>query len=170
MLIGAGKLNRYLNTWLKDHGFECTCEFDLDFNYDSLNELIHYTLIVPLDHDEMFIQVCKDCREELVDVDCFILSFFHELGHYATEGMWSAKDWEDYDKYIDSLPTNMSDNDFNYYYHYPIEIEATQWGCDYIVENQEEIKKFWAEFQPLIMEFYSLNKVELDGREVYKQN
>lgn len=162
MLFGAGKLNKYLNSWLEEHGFECTVEFDLDFTYDQLNNIIHYTLIVPLDHDEMFMKVCQEYREELIDVDCFLLSFFHEIGHWVTEDMWSPEEWDEYDKYVESLPSPMTDENFNDYYHYPIEWEATRWACDFMVNNEQLVKNFWEELQPLIMEFYEKNEVELD--------
>lgn len=161
-LKGIKPINNYLNKWLKAHDFECTAELDTDFSFDGVRNVIYYSFVVPESHDVHFIDVCRECREEIGDVDTFILSFFHELGHYETEGMFEEKEWKHYDKLCRKLRSkgDLTLKDCNKYWHDPIEYEATMWACDYIIDNFEEVKKWWSELQPLIMNFMKLNKIE----------
>ena len=162
MLKNVKKINNYLNNWLKKNGFDCTAQMDSNFNFDLINDVIHYSLVIPTDHDELFLQVCQECREEIENVDNFILSFFHELGHFQTKDMFEDDEWDTYNDLCEDMvdDNKYEDEDYLAYYHYPIELEATQWGCDYVVEHSRKVKNWWAGLKPLIEEFMKVNEIE----------
>ena len=129
MLKNIKPINNYLNNWLKENNFDCTVQFDADFSFDCLNDILHYTFVVLQDHDRLFLEVCREICPEIEESDNFILSFFHELGHFETQHLFSDEEWDTYDELCDIM-SNMDElTDKNYldYYHYPIEIEATKW-------------------------------------------
>lgn len=163
------EINRYLNEWLSEQEFDCTVEFDSDFSYDMTNEIIHYSFVVCNLHDKLFAEVCKNCNSAIENVDNFILSFFHELGHHNTIYIFSAEEWDKYDNQKLKLEEKLKDNLdeqterklYNKYYTNPIELEATQWGCDYIVSHSDEVKKFFEGFQKLYKEFLVENNFDI---------
>lgn len=164
MLRNVDKINSYLNNWLKKNNFNCTVQMDTDFSFDTVNNVIHYSILVPTEHDELFLKVCQECNEEIGNCDNFILSFFHELGHCETQGYFDDDEWDNYEEDCDKLESNKeySEEDYLNYYHYPIEIEATQWGCDYIIQHKRKIKNWWGKVSNLIQEFVEINNIEKD--------
>ena len=163
MLKNVDKINNYLNKWLRKNGFRCSVQMDNDFSFDIVNDVIHYSIIIPSSHNELFLKVCQECREEIVECDNFILSFFHELGHYETKDLFDDE-WDEYDRSCEQLESKeeYTDEDYLNYYKYPLEIEATQWGCDYIVEHRRKVNNWWNGLSALIEEFVEVNNIELE--------
>jgi len=52
--------------------------------------------------------------------------------------------------------------DYKRYYTYPIEFDATIWGCEFINSNIELVKNLIDGLSPLILSFYIKNGVEID--------
>lgn len=156
MLKGANEISQYLTKWLADHDFDAVAEIGSDWQCDTTSNTIYWALVVPSDLDELFINVCRECQPEITSADTFLLSFFHELGHIETEDEWTDKEWQRYNKFVNELDCTAET-----YFHHPVEITATQWGCDYIVNHVEEIEEFVKGYVPLVKNFYELNKVEL---------
>ena len=164
------EINTFLNSCLKEQCFECTVQFDSDFSFDFVNDVIHYSFIVCDLHDKLFEEVCKSCNPDIVNVDNFVLSFFHELGHFNTLHIFNEKEWKNYEKLNEVLNSKLKDNKdenlekklYKQYYTDPIELEATQWGCDYIVSHSDEVEKFFNRFQELYTEFLKDNNYEFD--------
>ena len=163
MLKGVDEINKYLNKWLKSHNFDCTVCFDTDFSYDCINNIIHYAFVIPGNHDKLFLKLCQECRDEIGNCDNFILSFFHELGHNETQHLFSDEEWDKYDELCDIISgkEDFTEDDYINYYKYPIELEATKWACDYIVDHSRIVKNWWDKLQPLIMKFIELNEIEV---------
>lgn len=134
MIKSEYKLNSYLHSW-----FQANCGFDLefklgtDFDYNYVEDLIHYAFVVPNDHDKMFFNVCKEIAPELEQCDNFLLSLFHEVGHYITQEDFDDDVWGDYDAKSDW------GNDYDGYYHHPIEYEATRAGIELMMDNADKI-------------------------------
>lgn len=156
-LQGTEEISQYLTDWLLAHDFDAVAEFGSDFQCDTSSNTIYWTMVVPNDLDEMFIDICRECEPDIVKADTFLLSFFHELGHIETEDYWTDKEWNKYYKFVETP----DDHTVEQYFHHPIEIAATAWGCKYIVEHTEIVKDFIAGYVPLIKRFYELNEVEL---------
>lgn len=166
-LLGVKPINKYLNKWLEAHGFDCTVCLGTDFSYDCINDIIYYAFVVADAQDKNYIKVCQECREEIGEVDNFILSFFHELGHFETQDAFSEEEWRSYEKLCERINQKETSTleDYNAYWHHPVELEATQWGCDYIIDNYDIVKEWWDNLKPLILDFIKLNNIELDEEE-----
>ena len=156
-LQGVEEISQYLTNWLIAHDFDAVAEFGSDFQCDTSSNTIYWTVVVPNDLDELFIKVCQECQPEIINADTFLLSFFHELGHIETENEWTDREWKNYYKFVETP----DDHTVEQYFHHPVEISATRWGCEYIVNHIEEITEFVNGYVPLIKRFYELNEVEL---------
>lgn len=155
-LKGIDRLNQFFTKWLADHDFDAVAELGTDFSVDLSSNTIYYSVVEIADTADRFVNFCKSLEPDLVEVDPFIVSFFHELGHIETEDYWDTKDWERYDKFVE-----ITKDDYTYF-NFPIEREATKWGCDYIVNNVEEIVEFVRDYSTMISDFYRINGVELE--------
>lgn len=168
-------INKYLNTWLKMNGFKCRVEFDSEFSYDFENQIIHYSVTVPKEHDEYYFKLIQFYQPDLVECDNFILSFFHELGHYKTEKQFSETEWQAYQEFVDKIENSNKEScawEFYKYYMHPIEIAATEWGANYIINNPKKIRRFIKRLNPLIINFIDENEIELDDEkeiELYRK-
>lgn len=160
-LKGISTLEWWLTKWLKNHGFpDVKARAAADFQYDNYEETIYFALAVPDEHDKKFIKFCQDHFSFPYDCDNFILSFFHELGHYVTWDDWDDDAWIRYFDSKDNLIAN--DAPIEDYFALPIEFWATCWGCVYIKSHAQEIEEFWRVCQKLIMNIYNINRVEVD--------
>ena len=157
-LKGVEQISKYLTDWLMAHDFDAVAELGTDWQVDLSSNTIYWTVAVPNDLDEYFINVCKTCQPDIINADTFLLSFFHELGHIETEDYWTDKEWQAHHKWVE----NPDDHCAEEYFWQPVEIEATKWGCEYIVNHQEEIADFVKGYVPLVADFYRLNEVELE--------
>lgn len=157
-LKGVSILEYYLTKWLKDHGFPTVkARLAVDFQYDTEEEIIYFALAVTDNHDKEFLKFCQEELNFPFDYDNFIISFFHELGHYMTWPEWDEDELDDYfwaRDYLSCLENSERD-----YYSLPVEIFATQWGCEFITTHQEDIEEFWRVCQKLIMNIYKQNGV-----------
>ena len=129
----AGELNDYLHDWFSQFGFDLDFELGTDFQYQFVDDKIYYAFVIPDAHDRMFFDVCREIAPELEQCDNFLLSLFHEVGHYITQNDFEDEVWDDYDAKADW------GNDYNGYYHHPIEYEATRAGIELLLDNADKI-------------------------------
>ena len=171
------EINNYFNEYFKSKGWECTAAFSNDFSYDFSNDIIYYSFIVNEDHDKLFAEICGSYKPEVASVNNFILSLFHEIGHYMTCDIFTDKEWKHYDKqndkFMDKLSKPISREEelklYRAYYNLEIEMEATMWGCDYIVAHWDEVHELYDGFRKLSTEFLkSLGATEEDLFEIFK--
>lgn len=144
------KLDNYLTNWLQAHDFDLVATMGADFEYIDAENTIHYALVVPCDHDVEFFELVHKAYPDIEACDNFVLSFFHELGHYNTFDQWSAREWVKYTAFLRSMPSCKN------YYLYPIEWEATAWGCEYILDHVDEIQDFINGYMPIIKQIAQL--------------
>lgn len=163
MIKGVKNINKYLNKWLKQHGFDCTVMYGLDFGYDFINDIIIYSFVVPQKHDKLFLEICQGIEPRLKTCDNFILSFFHELGHYMTDDDTSDKQNEKYLALIEKLNNKekLTLRDYKKYYLNDVELAATTWACQYIVKNQDDVKDFSDNIAKFLDKFIRLNNLEV---------
>ena len=77
-------MTRKLQNWVSQNGFEdISIVCDNEWYYDHAKTTIAYTMSKDPIVEETFKEYCRNCGL-LDDFDPFILSFFHELGHYET--------------------------------------------------------------------------------------
>lgn len=144
---GEIELNNYLHNWFKTNcDFDLTFELGTDFDYTFIDDRIRYAFVVVDDHDKMFLNVCKEIAPNLVSCDNFLLSLFHEVGHYITQGDFEQSVWDDY------IAKSDWGNDYDGYYHHPIEYEATRAGVELMLKNVDKIPELLENIQKYEME------------------
>ena len=123
-----------LQKWLNDHDCEeLKVEYDTEFEYRILEDIITITPNISYDYDE-FMRFALSRGLEL-NPGPWVIAFFHEVGHAKTLLEDWVDEWiEDYFETRDSLQLAA-------YMEHPIELAATDWAVDYINNNQEEIKQ-----------------------------
>lgn len=144
------KLNNYLTNWLQAHDFDLVATLGADFEYNHEASTIQYALAVSNAHDVEFFELIHKEYPDIEACDNFVLSFFHELGHYNTYEDWSDRDWFGYNMFLMSRPSHKS------YYLYPIEWEATAWGCEYILDHVDEVQDFINGYVPIVKQIIEL--------------
>ena len=149
----------FLTSWLERHGFDAEADYGLDFCVDLDSNVITYTFVVPSAHDEKFFELCHQICPDIIACDNFILSFFHEIGHIETEADFDEKDWE---KYWRDCEKYTADDGIMAYYTNPIELAATTWACEYIINHVEEVKEFRDGYVKLATKFFKENGIELE--------
>lgn len=109
--------------------YNCYCEVKpcSYWAYDSINEVI---LFVPNETESAeAVAFYNFCISQGLKTDCglFIMSFFHELGHYVTQN--------------EDFPILKSKKTLYGYFSAPIEISATKWAIHFIDTHADEIMK-----------------------------
>lgn len=149
------KMNKFFTNWLNEHDFDLVAEFSNDFSIDLSSNILYYSCLIPNDLDKIFFEEIQKDFPEFVNCDIFTLSFFHEIGHFETEWMWNDREWKKYHKFIETEKGKIPVN----YFRHPVEWEATKWGCEYILDNREEIVNFINGARTVIYEFYEENEI-----------
>lgn len=141
------ELDRYLNRWLRIHGFDCSVIYKEEWFYDLCDEYISYSLILSNTCDELFFKVCEELGIKM-RFSNFVVSFFHELGHHETLDFFSDEIIKRDEKYADDLAITIAktledENNLHWsYYHLETEITATEWGVEFINTHLQTVKKF----------------------------
>lgn len=159
MLLGYNLLTNEIHQWLIENGWEeIGVGLDEDFYYEDIEEKIYVALTIAEKHDRLFEQVFNEIGLQH-KCDNFILSFFHELGHYETLHLLTEEE-EKLSEKIYNKPS-YEDSDYLEYYYSPREIIATTWAKDFINENVDKVKDFWNRIQPIIFQLYDMNEVDV---------
>ena len=153
MFKGEIKVNQFLNQWLFNHDFDAECEMGDDFWVNLASNTIYYSpWASEEDIAETYMEEVSKDFPELATFDEKIIAFFHEIGHIETEDEWTDKEWVNWRNQKEE--EEMTDVE---YFRSPIEWRATEWACEYILANYEEIKIFCKQFYQLMDEFYDIN-------------
>jgi len=154
------EITTYITKWLHKNGFECNAEIGTDFSFWSDTDTISCALVINDTHMNLFQKVADELGIEYT-CDNFLLSFFHELGHFETLDEINERTYKASQRKKAKLETKevYTEKDYMTYYHLPEEIIATQWAVDFINENPNKVAKFWNGLQPLILKFYEVNNV-----------
>ena len=127
-----------------------------DFGYYPDEELITYAFVISKKHDEWFAEYLRDVKHfDYWDCEMWLISFFHELGHYNTLHLFSKKELKEYynQKEVDG-------NDKEAYFKYfscPIEDAATSWAINFIDAHDVEIEDWWNnDLAPKINKFFKV--------------
>ena len=162
---GLKRVNRIINGFLEQ--FAATAYLDDSFSCYMDEREITYPLLIEDPSDEYFIPFCKELAPD-IEVDPFIISILHEVGHLYTRFNFSSSTWAESmlkkEKIQDTIFKN-EDNDDVYeemviqYFNLPEEKAATEWALNYIRTHELEIEILWAELQPAIARFFRKNKM-----------
>ena len=136
--------------------FELECEFDTDFGYYPIHNLVSISLVTIDRASKNFLSfVNKEFGD--ITADIFLWSLLHEIGHHETWDDLTDSELELSAALKDAITDNenVSDNGRDFIYFYiPDEYAATEWAANYMIENSQEIKAFWSRLQPLILDVY----------------
>ena len=155
-------LNRLLNKWLKDNGFDCYVIYSDDFGYDYLNGMIFYTLFDETEEDELFLTICRSIYD--TEYDDFIISFLHELGHFATKDVVTDDDIKHQEQLRDEYSRNDIDSKLEYFVSFS-EWEATFWACNYVKNNKDKVNELATLIEDSRVKFYEKMKEDVDNEE-----
>ena len=161
-LKGKKRINRIINNYLRKFGLKGI--LDTDYCAYLEDKTVGYALMVTDASDKYFIPFCESIDKE-VKADTFILSIFHEIGHFMTWDNFTDREIENgflAKDLIDAAINATEDDEViareNYnYFNLPEERAATEWGLNYIKTHAAEVGKFWAILKPAIMQFYKKN-------------
>ena len=136
-------ITRALQNWVNQNGFEdISIICDDEWYYDHAKTAIAYTMSKDPIVEETFKEYCRNCGL-LDDFDPFILSFFHELGHYETFDIVEDNEYEN--DYFCKVALNMKENrtreDYFAYYDLEMEWMATAWAIKYIQLHSDEVRE-----------------------------
>lgn len=126
---------KILNDWVHQYiTEELTVVPAEDFYYEAETETIGFATSIYQEHDKEFMDLAVSLGLKY-DVNVFLLSFLHEIGHYFTlEDDSLDPYWLDY---IENRNTWQPVK----YYEHPVEKIATEWAINYINYNIENLKK-----------------------------
>ena len=115
---------------------------DTDFAYYPDEYLITYAFVISRKHNEWFAEYLRDVKNfQYWDADMWLLSFFHELGHFFTIKNFSKKELR---QYYQQKEISADDKDAYFkYFSNPIEDAATSWAIDFINTHDVEIEEWW---------------------------
>ena len=136
-------MTKRLQKWCEQNGFEdITIVSDSEWYYDHAKTEIAYTMGKDPVVEETFKEYCKKCGL-LDEFDPFILSFFHELGHYETFDIVEDDEYEN--DYFCKVALNVKENrtrdDYFAYYDLEMEWMATAWAIKYIQLHTDEVRE-----------------------------
>ena len=125
-----------IKTYLQEHNLNCNVSISNDFEYDYYTDTIYYSLIVNDIMGKRFLDFAFDLGLKAKDCPIFILSLFHEVGHFVTIDTLD----EDKDNKAQELKEKMTDKDWYNYFNLYDEKIATQWAIDYINEHEQDLR------------------------------
>lgn len=160
-LKGVKKLNKAIERSIyKYTGAEVECCFSNEFAIYLEEDRLNYTLIEEefvIDNFQNFLK--KQSAEIDSDIDYFVYSLLHEIGHYYTyENMPLIKKWlcnraKDFIQFIMKIaPKNKLI--FNSYFYLPDEKIATKWAIALNKKTREEMTQ---DIKKALMKFYQEN-------------
>lgn len=164
-LKGIEKLEKVINNFLVPFGL--TGSFDTDFSYYYGEDKVTFSLIIPKYANQYFQEFVNSIGAD-IEVDIFLVSLLHEVGHSET-----YDDLDDMEiAYSDDIKAEIREELFAgvtedrkkqlyfKYFNLPDERAATEWAIEYIRDNLEKIIVLWKKVQAAIISFYELNEVE----------
>lgn len=164
-LLGLETIDEIINDFVGQFGLDA--ELDNDFSSYIEDDLIGYPLVMIDAADKYFIPFTRNLAPD-VDIDIYIVSLMHEVGHIFTREQFDDEAWQadcDAKNRIDAGMALLKNDEesvealYNEYFNLPDEKAATLWGLNYIRNNFEEISAFWSRLQAAIMNFYQMNGV-----------
>ena len=156
------QLNSYLKKWFAKRDVDVDFDLDRDFSYDWSTETVYYSFLAPETHDKQFLRICQEIEPDLVKCDTFLLSLFHEVGHYLTEADFEDDEWDDYEEMTKSFGDDVKDEkEYDRYYKHPIEYEATVAGMEMLMDNADDIPELLATVQKYERMF--INSLDMKG-------
>lgn len=135
--------NNTLSLWLNSHGFS---NIDIvegeEFCYYYTSHTIQWGFFSKDSTDNNFRQFIAEYGSNYNDIEPFILSLIHELGHHMTLPNFSADELEEEKVRKEIRALENSSIDINYWYwELPTELAANVWTINFINNNIELVEE-----------------------------
>ena len=164
MLRGEKKLTLFIEKFYKNLGYdEIECFLDADFAYYQTTNEISYSLLTMPVNDAAFSEYLKEKYPDAPQINMFVFSLLHELGHYLTLPLISKKKrrkWRKKKKMLEKTRIYSDSDKYNLqlaYCNLPDERIATQKAVELLINNYDYVKQFEANVMKKIFEFYEKN-------------
>jgi hypothetical protein len=171
-LKGIKGLERTINNFLFPFGLKGS--LNNDFSYEYLNDKVNFSIVVPKKLDNWFKEYIYSQWGYIGEVDIFLLSLLHEIGHSET---WDEfeDNFEEYSLkrkqisfdlhllYYTNREQNIEEKIKELHFKYfdlPEERAATEWAVEYIKSNSISLSKDWNKISKAIIKFVKLNNIE----------
>ena len=159
MRLEIRALNKEVNKFLKQ--FEVDARLGTNFSYYYSLGRIEYTIFAASAADKAFMNHFNKLSNGRIVCDVFLASLLHEVGHHLTLDSFSEEEeLENYDRVmdlqakIDFAETEAEEEQIRIeYMSLPVEMAATKWAIDYMLNNAEEVGKAWKKIQRAIKRF-----------------
>ena len=160
-LKGVNKLNKAIERSIKENfDIELTCEFSNDFAIFLEEDKIKYSLIEANLTSETFQKFLIKHGAIIKDnIDEFIYSFLHEIGHYYTydninivKKLFCIFIKKCIEKLLIIFPDNKTI--YSLYYYLPDEMKASLWAINTNTETFNRMKK---SIKEALFNFYNIN-------------
>ena len=155
-------LNKKLEEFFSKYDIELTFRVGEEFAYFYEKDVVNYSLTTLGKQDVYFKKFFHKLDNRIKDIDIFMLSLLHEVGHFCTLEDIIDDDLYEQEQRVKETLDGSKKTDNYIYFSLPSEMAATLWAIDFIIENSEELSVLWTELQNHIMQFYKDNGVEID--------
>lgn len=163
-LKGINTISRIMTQFMQDNDIECQALPSNEFCCLYDKGVIFYSFFGLGETEKMFFNTFINLGLEYT-CDVFLMSWFHEVGHFMT---LADIDDEDYQMALKvkqaqrMLPPPTTWKTLykinQQYWRLADEKSANEWAVDFMNENREQIQTLWEEkLQPAILNFYKLN-------------
>lgn len=163
MLKGLDTIDEIVNGFTAQFGI--AAELSNVWENITGENLVRYSFFIPSsknDDNNYFDAVMEEiaaARGMKLDVDGFVKSLLHEIGHAMVEDDLSDKAWQDYDRIRRGICNGTIPQ--KEYYYAEVEYEASRWAVNYMIDHSNELANWWCNIlQPAIKQFYILNNVK----------
>ena len=162
MLKGIEKINKILENAFKD--FEIDFDLGSDFEYDTVNAVVYYTLIVEDTGGTIFLNNFNEMLNGKT-TNIFMASLLHEIGHHMTYIYLTDKEVNACIKAKNQIIKDLDKENANIeelmqrYFNLVDEYEATAWAVEYYTENEAKMCYLWEIINKALQEFYELNNI-----------
>ena len=154
-------LNKKLEEFFSEYDIELTFRVSEEFAYFYDKDVVNYSLTTLGKQDVYFKKFFYKLDNRIKDIDIFMLSILHEVGHSQTLNNIDDILYEQEQRVKATLDGSKKADNY-IYFGLPSEIAATLRAIDFIIDNSKELAELWTELQNHIMQFYKDNGVEID--------
>lgn len=159
MKLEIRALNKEVNKFLRQ--FEVDAQLGTNFNYYYSLGRIEYSIFAASEADKTFMNHFNKLSNGRIVCDIFLASLLHEVGHHLTLDSFSEEEELKYHNIVMDLQSKLDFAETEEereqigveYMSLPIEMAATEWAIDYMINNAEEVGKAWKKIQRAIKRF-----------------
>ena len=143
-----------IDKWLKENEFNCGFYFDDDFGFDWVENKVRIGTMGYNNVSRWFEQFLYEYGLEYTGIFDPVLAFFHELGHWATNEVFSDSEKMLFNIAKDFIDDRMENqNNMIKYWEMPDEFAANIWAINYMNNHIEVVESlcqiyvdYWNEF------------------------